>query len=1026
MGEHLSLERVFIEHGTLIELPLNYRLLLHDEESVLWIEEGEIDLFALEPLRQQLEILKSKFSEIAKEHQPFLGDKIQGGLHFLRNIHQHSLLLSFASQFKVGKPIVTLVANQLTKLRKLSVSFLCSVLEKHPEWQPQVDKHIHEWVSHLAPIFLYRPTPKYLIPLEIGKERKFTADTSIAPVQAEFEEEKIVWMQIQQGAIEICGMQTLTLKQGAYFYPLAHSTWFQTTEESCLSALCIHPILSNSLCKEGLLLFHSHVIDALFFNKLTKGKIELNKIKQQSHLDAVAFRESLNHLSNLFSQEDRQFPLIGTNHIYLACQLIGNTLNLKFTPLPDEHTRKFSTVGDYVYALCLHSHIHSRQVTLIDNWWEHELGPLLCFHSEEQYPIALLPNPKGGYHFILPESPEKGVFDPTLFPYLQPTAYLFYRSFPDKEKLTGREVGKFAAKNKGKDLVLFLFFGFLATLVAACIPFISRQLFAVAIPNLDYVILAQSGMALLLIAVTAMVFSLSREYLNLRLQTLVDMEVSSALWQRVLKLPTHFFRKFNVGDLFNRIQIMPQMRRIFSGPMLRELLVGIFSCVYLVPMFYFNSKLAWIGLGVIACGVTILGIAATYLYSLSKERLVTVGALYGKIFQTLMGINAIRTYGCENRFFSNWEKLFSKNKRLEWKMTKWQNLISVVNTMISPISLLFIYATMMIIIKTKMEAGPEASGSEEADAFRVGDFMGFYFAFTAFTAAIISCFNQIIQLLNIFPIWEQSKVYLESSLESTDRSQPGELKGEIKVDHLFFRYASDASLILKDVSIHANPGEFIGIVGHSGCGKSTLMRLLIGFETAESGAIYFDGRDLATLDLQEVRKQMGIVLQNSAILDGTIRDNVMTGGMYKDEQIMQALSLAGFTKDLASMPMGLDTVLMNGGGTLSGGQRQRILIARALVGNPKILIFDEATSALDNQTQELISQNLERMNMTRIAIAHRLSTIRNANCIYVMHQGKVMDFGTFKELASRKGIFYDLLMRQKESRQFQNLSSHLK
>ena len=191
------------------------------------------------------------------------------------------------------------------------------------------------------------------------------------------------------------------------------------------------------------------------------------------------------------------------------------------------------------------------------------------------------------------------------------------------------------------------------------------------------------------------------------------------------------------------------------------------------------------------------------------------------------------------------------------------------------------------------------------------------------------------------------------------------------------------------------------------------MRLLLGFETPSQGAIYYDGKDLSHLNLRAVRSQMGVILQNSMIMDGTIRDNVTGGALATDEQVIHALHLAGFKDDLRLLPMGIRTCLTTGGATLSGGQRQRLLIARALLSKAKILILDEATNALDNKTQEIVTESLDKMDVTRIVIAHRLSTIRHADRIYCMEKGRIVDSGSFKELAARPGLFANLLEKQR-------------
>jgi ATP-binding cassette subfamily C protein len=232
------------------------------------------------------------------------------------------------------------------------------------------------------------------------------------------------------------------------------------------------------------------------------------------------------------------------------------------------------------------------------------------------------------------------------------------------------------------------------------------------------------------------------------------------------------------------------------------------------------------------------------------------------------------------------------------------------------------------------------------------------------------------------------------------------------MDHITFRYRSDGTLTLDDVSISAEPGDFIAIVGGSGSGKSTIFRLLLGFETPEFGTIYYDGQDLSGLDVDAVRRQLGVVLQNGKLMSASIFENIAGGAQITLDEAWEAARMSGLADDIAAMPMQMHTVISEGGGNISGGQRQRLLIARALALKPRILLFDEATSALDNRTQAIVSESLDKLQVTRIAIAHRLSTIRNAHRIYVLQAGRVVQQGSFEELASQEGLFAQLMARQ--------------
>lgn len=287
-------------------------------------------------------------------------------------------------------------------------------------------------------------------------------------------------------------------------------------------------------------------------------------------------------------------------------------------------------------------------------------------------------------------------------------------------------------------------------------------------------------------------------------------------------------------------------------------------------------------------------------------------------------------------------------------------------------------------------------------------------AFGAFSGAILSMLDAFSISSSITPLYERVKPILQQPPDYDAQEQVlEELSGRIEMDHVVFAYIKGGDQILKDISFQAEPGEYIGIVGPSGCGKSTLMKILLGFEMPDQGKVYFDGTDITKLNKRELRKKMGVVLQDGKVFAGSIYENITLTAPKTDlDRVLQVIREVGLESDIAMMPMGIHTYLSEGGGTISGGQQQRILIARAILGDPKILLFDEATSALDNVTQEMVCESLEKLHTTRIVIAHRLSTIMKCDRILVMNEGRIVEEGTYKELLEKKGLFYELASRQ--------------
>ncbi|MBQ8697943.1 MAG: ATP-binding cassette domain-containing protein, partial [Schwartzia sp.] len=269
------------------------------------------------------------------------------------------------------------------------------------------------------------------------------------------------------------------------------------------------------------------------------------------------------------------------------------------------------------------------------------------------------------------------------------------------------------------------------------------------------------------------------------------------------------------------------------------------------------------------------------------------------------------------------------------------------------------------------------------------------------------------QAAAIRPLMENIQPVLDAEPEvAEEKIEADLLSGAFEIRHLSFSYGEGLPEVLHDVSFSVAAGEHVAIVGKSGCGKSTLVRLLLGFESPTSGAIYFDGQDLAELDLPSVRTQMGVVLQNGQLMTGDIYRNIVGASDLTLDDAWAAAEAAGVADDIREMPMQMQTVISEGSTNISGGQRQRILIAKALAMKPSIIICDEATSALDNRSQAVVTESLDRLKATRVVVAHRLSTIRHADRIIVIDGGRVAESGTYDELVARDGMFASFVKRQ--------------
>ncbi|MHC5824244.1 MAG: NHLP bacteriocin export ABC transporter permease/ATPase subunit, partial [Nostoc sp.] len=448
----------------------------------------------------------------------------------------------------------------------------------------------------------------------------------------------------------------------------------------------------------------------------------------------------------------------------------------------------------------------------------------------------------------------------------------------------------------------------------------------------------------------------------LRVETVSDVSTQAAVWDRLLNLPVSFFRQYTTGDLHSRVTSVSTIRRLLSGTTLITLITSLFALLNLVLLFYYSWNLALVAVAVALVSLAVTTFSGLILIRKVRPLLEVKGNIFGQTVQLINGISKLRVAGAEERAFASWSKNYSRQIKLELSTQNIEDTVVLFNTVMPTLtSGVLFWFTIKLLEDSKIAGGIGLS---------VGTFLAFNSAFGTFIRGATDVSNTVMNSLQVFPQWKRAQPILETIPEvDLTKADPGRILGRIAVDHITFRYRNDGPLTLDDVSLDAEPGEFIALVGGSGSGKSTIFRMLLGFESPEDGTIYYDGQDLSGLDVDAVRRQLGVVLQTGRIMSASIFDNIGSGAQITLDEAWEAARMAGFADDVAAMPMQLHTVISEGGGNLSGGQRQRLLIARALALKPRILLFDEATSALDNRTQAIVSESLDNLQVTRIVIA---------------------------------------------------------
>jgi NHLM bacteriocin system ABC transporter ATP-binding protein len=519
------------------------------------------------------------------------------------------------------------------------------------------------------------------------------------------------------------------------------------------------------------------------------------------------------------------------------------------------------------------------------------------------------------------------------------------------------------------------------------------------VPEAQHGLIIEGSVLVIAGALVAAAISTVLNLAALRLEGRSVSLVQSALWSRLLSLPTSFFSRYSTGELGMSALGVNAVQETLSGLATTAALGLLTGSVNLLLVFFYDLRLALIAVGLLlACtGVcAVLGYREVHwqrrLYD--EQRL-----LSSQEFQILSGLTKLRIAAAEDRAFVKWSATFTSARGLATRARRVQNLLNTFNA---------VFPLTCSIAFFGIVAGPLHG------QISVAAFLSFNAAFILLLTATLQFTGVAITTLNVVPMLERIEPILKAEPEAASGgADPGDLSGQITLSHVGFRYGEDSPLVLDDVSFNVDPGEFLAIVGPTGSGKSTLLRLLLGFDAPTSGAVLFDGQDMAQLEVGAVRRQCGVVLQNGQLFAGDIKSNIVGSSSYTLDDAWAAARMAGVDEQIAAMPMGMNTVLSEGAATLSGGQRQRIMIARALVSRPRILLFDEATSALDNPTQQVIAESMRQLNATRVIIAHRLTTVAEADRVIVLDNGRIVQQGGYQELLEDEdGLFASLASQQ--------------
>ena len=960
--ESRTLGRIAAEWGAEVPCAGNQPVDIGDPEFAWFIESGAVDLFLVE--RQD-------------------GVEQSAPQHMLR-AESGRLLPGTAPQDEVTSLGVVAKGLPGTVLRRIPASRLGTV--RRSELAEQVDAWLMDISAMLVRDVTHQPRADALL---ASGDAPTTRSGTLAARRG------VVWVTgLQAGEGLFMGLtdpadgEADPARAGGEV-PLVPATWLTLRKDARVST-----VSSRELAERRRLL---PALNA--FTQIALSVERLNRLLAVADQANLARERVIRRSGEEEDARRRLFDLYGLLHetddaaLHDVLRIIGRRQGIVFQrPPPAEESTTAATLARVLSA----SRVPGRRVRLVrkDRWWVGNSGAMLAFRASDGRPVALLPGALGNYREIDPASGRKRRITAARAASLRPDAWLFYP--PLKSAAAGwRDLWRVARTGMAADVARFVVTGVLGGLVmllpAVAVGFVVDEVIPVGDSGLLYGISA----ALVAFGLVRAGLHVFQGIILMRLEGRAMSRMEAAFWDRLLRLPARVMWRYPANDLATRGMVFQNLHGVIGN--------GLLSIVFLSPAFLIIASRNAV-LGGLTAAFGLVSLLVTVALALRQvpphgRRLKAVRRLSGRLFQLINGIVKLRVEGAEGSGFAAWARDYREQKRAELELG------AVVAHRHAFEAVLPLLAGATLILAMTL-SGPASFG--------VGDLMVVYLLFLLYQTAVIRLGDSLGALAAVAPALHQIRPLLAEVPETDAEAESVEvLGGDVVFDRISFRYDADGPLILDDVSIRARAGEFVAIAGESGAGKSTLFRLALGLEHPSNGSVYFDRRDLRHLDLKEVRRHIGVVPQTVRLHPQDLWDNIIgdhDGATAEDA--WRAARIAAVDREIAAMPMGLLTPVGAGNAVTSGGESQRIRIAHALIHNPRILLLDEATNWLDNVAQSRVMANLARLTSTRIVIAHRLSTLRHADRIYVMQGGRVVQEGSFENLAGTPGVFQELMRRQ--------------
>ena len=784
---------------------------------------------------------------------------------------------------------------------------------------------------------------------------------------------------------------------GEAMIPLTRTSWLTLFDETTLTGESTETLAERGMLLPALASFHAVAFALERLNRRLAVVDDANLERARTTSRRTAEKAARQRLFNIYDLSIDRDADVEDTALADALDMIGRHEGIDFE-IPARSAPSDGPIGlvDILDA----SGVRARRVRFKEegDWWHGDSNALLAFRAEDGRPVALLPGRFGRYREIDPVSKRSVRMTAERAGALGEEAWMFYRPLPPGNVKPADLLG-IALHGSAGDLarlvVAGLPGGLIKLLPALALGFVANQATGGGSVGAIYA----AAVAVAAFGVLGALLHLLQNMAVMRLEGRSASRVEAAVWDRLMRLPPSVLHRHPAGDLAMSGMTFQNLRDGLQGVVADSLL----SIVFLLPVFgvifFYDATL-----GIIALAFTLASLLITVVLGLRQiapygRMIGAARRVAGRLFQIVGGIAKLRVENAEGSAFAIWARDYRQQKRAEIELDAIEGHSRAFGA-----ALPFLAAGALLF--AVMAVGERT--------VPVGDFLVVYTVFIAFQSAIARLGESLGAVAAMLPAFDQMRPLLAAVPKTEVGGEPVEfLGGDILFDRISFRYDPDGPLILDDVTIRARPGEFIAIAGESGAGKSTLFRLALGIDRPTAGAVYYDGRDLRHLNLKQVRRKIGAVPQSVRLHPLDLWDNVVSHhDKVTTDDVWAAVRTAELENEIRSMPMGMLTMVGNSGTVLSGGESQRVTIARSVVGRPRIMLFDEATNWLDNESQAKVMRNLTALTSTRVVIAHRLSTLVQADRIYVLQAGRVVQSGSFDELMEVDGVFSELVKRQ--------------